>query len=66
MYRNGVLDGDTITNSLSFDQTEMTIGSSFGYNVGREVGLARLYVNKGLSAEEVVLNYNDAKVRFGQ
>lgn len=65
LYRNGVLDEGTVSNELSFDQTEMTIGSSFGYNVGREVGLARLYVNKGLSAEEVTQNYDDAKSRFG-
>lgn len=65
LYRNGVLDGDSNYNAMTFDQTEMTIGSSFGYNVGREVGLARLYVNKGLSAEEVTQNYDDAKSRFG-
>ena len=65
LYRNGVLDEGTVSNELSFDQTEMTIGSSFGYNVGREVGLARLYVNKGLNAEEVTQNYDDAKSRFG-
>ena len=65
LYRNGILDDGTIYNAMSFGQTEISIGSSFGYNVGREVGLARLYVNKGLSADEVVLNYNDAKSRFG-
>ena len=69
-YRNGVeIDSDSFTNNLS-GATSLGIGRSVrsGYtNAGLlngAVGPVKIYKGKGLTAAEVLQNYNALKVRF--
>jgi len=63
-YKNGVLDGSSISGVGSFPGDYFWIGNGYNGYTNIEVYNTKLY-NRALSAQEVLQNYNATKSRFG-